>query len=186
MMTLDPHPDPVVPADRVRFFRTQGRAEPAGTGPEAEWAEAWGSWEARGGQAVVSLEGDRHSDRHPMPDLTTSWGLEECLASEVGVGLLGEEEVDSPQAAPLSLTCHRTSVLRCTPDLVSIPCCPQGVWEVQGEEGGHPTHALEYLHSSSMAKEDTHLTAPRYLAVEVPEGPHTVRYLPWEEAWVPG
>lgn len=186
MMTLDPHPDPAVLADRVRFFRMRGRAQLVGTGPEAGWAEAWGSWEAQGGQAAVSLEGDHHLDRHPMPDLTTSSGLEECLASRVGVGVLGEEEVDSPQAALLSLTCHRTSVLRCTPDLVSIPCCPQGVWEVQGEEGGHPTHALEYLHSSSMAKEDTHLTAPRYLAVEVPEGPHMVHYLPWEEAWVPG
>lgn len=186
MTTLDPHPDPAALADRVRFFRTQGRAEPVGTGPEAGWAEPWGSWQAQRGQAVASPGGDRRLDRQPMLDLTTSSGLEECLASQVGVGVLGEEEGASPQAAPLSLTCHRTSVLRCTQDLVSIPCCPQGVWEVQGEEGGHPTHALEYLHNSSTAREDTRLTAPRYLAVEGPEGPHTVHCLPWEEAWVPG
>lgn len=97
-----------------------------------------------------------------------------------------EEEVDSPQVAPLSLICHQTSVLLCTLDLVSTPCCLQGVWEVQGEEGGHPTHALEYLHNNSMGKEDTHLTAPHYPAAEVPEDPHMVHYLQWEEAWVPG
>lgn len=104
----------------------------------------------------------------------------------VVVVVRGEEEVDSLQVVPLSLICHQTSALLCTPDLVSIPCCLQGVWEVQGEEGGHPTHALEYLHNSNMGKEDTHLTAPHYLAVEVPEGPHMAHCLQWEEAWVPG
>lgn len=103
------------------------------------------------------------------------------------VAVLGvEEEVDSPQVAPLSLICHQTSVLLCTPDLVSIPCCLQGVWEVQRGEGGHPTHALEYPNNSSMGKEDTLLTAPHYLAVEVPEGRHMVHSLQWEEAWVLG
>lgn len=103
------------------------------------------------------------------------------------MGVLGqEEEVDSPQVAPRNLICHPTSVPLCTPDLVSIRCCLQEVWEVQGEVGGHPTHALEYLHNNSTDKEDTLLTAPRYLVVEVPEGPRTVHSLQWEEGWVLG
>lgn len=101
-------------------------------------------------------------------------------------GVLGEEGVGSPPVAPLSLICPQTLVLLCIPDLGSIPCCLQGVWEARGEEGGLPTHALEYPRNSSTDKEDTHSTARHYLVVEVPEGPHTVHCLQWEGAWVLG
>lgn len=187
-MTLGHRPDLAGLADRVRFFRTQGRAVLGGMGAEAGWAAAWGSWEAQEGLEGVSREGDHHSDPRPMLARTTSSDLEGCLASGVVVvaGVLGEEEVDSLQVAPLSLICHQTSVLLCTLDLDSIRCCLQGVWEARGEEGGHPTHALEYLHNSSMDREDTHLTAPHYLVAEVPEGPRMAHYLQWEEAWVLG
>lgn len=59
-------------ADRVHFFRMQGQVVLVGTGAQAEWAAAWGSWEAQGAQAVVNLEGGHPLDHHPMLDLTTS------------------------------------------------------------------------------------------------------------------
>lgn len=98
-----------------------------------------------------------------------------------------EEEVvvDSPLVAPLSSTCHQTSVHLCTPDQVSIQCCLREVWEVLEEEG-HLTLGLACLHNSSMDRVDIHSTAHHYLVVEVPEGPHMAPYLPWEEAWVLG
>lgn len=72
MMILGLRPDRAEPAARVRSFRMQGQAVLGGTVAEAEWAVAWGSWEARGGQVVVSLGGGHHSDPQPMPDRTTS------------------------------------------------------------------------------------------------------------------
>lgn len=69
---LGPHPDRAALADRVRFFRMQGRAALVGMGAEAEWAAAWASWEAQGGQAVASPEGGHHLDRRLTLDLTTS------------------------------------------------------------------------------------------------------------------
>lgn len=109
---------------------------------------------------------------------------------EEAVGGEEEEEVaavalDSPLGALLSSIYHQTSVPLCTPDQVSIQCCLQGVWEVL-EEGGHPTLGSVCLHSSSMDRVDTPSTAHHYLLVEVPEAPHMVPYLPWEEAWVLG
>lgn len=100
---------------------------------------------------------------------------------------VGEEEgvVDSPLVALLSSTCHQTSVHPCTQGQDSIPCCLRELWEVP-EEGGHPTLGLACLHSSSMDRVDTHLTAHHYLVVEAPGGPHTAPCLPWEEAWVLG
>lgn len=103
-----------------------------------------------------------------------------------GGGVLGEEGVGSPPGAPLSLICHQTLVLRCTPDPGSIRCCLQGVWGALGEEGAPPTLALEYLRNSSTDKEDTHSTARHYLAAEAPEGPRTARCLQWEGAWALG
>lgn len=72
MMILDPRPDRVVLADRGHFFRMQGRVVLVGMGVEAEWAVAWGSWQALGGQGVVSPEGGHRLDRRPVLDLTTS------------------------------------------------------------------------------------------------------------------
>lgn len=186
-MILGRRPDLAGLAARVRSFQTQGWAVLRGTLAEAEWAPAWGSWEARGGQVVVSPEGGHHSDPRPMPDRTTSSDLEDCLALEAVVGgVLGEEGQGSPPVAPLSSICHQTLVLLCTPDPGSIPCCLQGVWEARGEEGGHPTLALEYLRNSSTDKEDTHSTARHYLVAAVPEGPRMVLCLRWEGPWVLG
>lgn len=109
---------------------------------------------------------------------------------EEAVGEEQEEVVvavalDSPLGALLSSIYHQTSVPLCTLDQVSIQCCLRGVWEVL-EVGVHLTLVSVCLHSSSMDRVDTLLTAHRYLLVELPEAPHMVPYLPWEEAWVLG
>lgn len=184
-MTLGPHLDPVGQVDQVvrPFFQARVQVEEVGMEVEAEWEEAWASWE---GQVVASLEEDHRSALHPMLDLTTSWVLEECLALEVAVVEAveeEEEEVDFPQVVLVNSICHQTSVHQCTLGQVSTPCCHQEVWEVLEEEG-HPTLDLVCLHSSSMDRVDTRSIAHHYLEVEAQEGPRMAPYLPWEEAWV--
>lgn len=73
-MTLGPHPDLVGQVDQVvlRFFLAQAQVEEVGMEVEADWAEAWASWEAQEDQAVASLDGGHHSALHPTLDLTTS------------------------------------------------------------------------------------------------------------------
>lgn len=74
MMTLDPHPDLVGQVDQVllHFFPVQAQAEEVGMEVEAEWPEAWASWEAQEDQAAASRGGGHHSALHPTLDLTTS------------------------------------------------------------------------------------------------------------------
>lgn len=73
-MTLGPHPDPVEQADLValHFFPVQAQVEEVGMEAEAEWAEAWASWEAQEDRAAASLGGGRRSVPRPTLDLTTS------------------------------------------------------------------------------------------------------------------
>lgn len=176
-MTLGPHLDLVVPGDQVvrHFCPVQGQVEEVGMEVEAEWVEAWASWEDLEDQEVASLDGGHHLALHPMLDLTTSWALEECPALEVEVAVGEEAEVvDSPLEALHSSICPQTSVHPCTLDQDLIPCCPQAVWEVPGE-GDHLTHGLACLHSSnSMDRVDIHSTAPHYLVVEALGALHMV------------
>lgn len=73
-MILDPHPDLAGQVDQVvlHFFPAQAQVEEVGTEVEAEWAEAWASWEAQVDQAVASLDGGHRSALHPTLDLITS------------------------------------------------------------------------------------------------------------------
>lgn len=190
-MTLGPHPDPVGRADQaaLRFSPVREQVgEEVGMEVAVEWAEAWVSWVAPEDLAGASLVGDPHSDPRPTPDHTTSWALEGYLALvvavEEGVGE-AEEVVDSPPVAPLSSTCHQTSVRLCTRGPDSIPCCPQEGWGGP-EEVVRPTLGSACLHSSSTDKVDTHSTALRYLEAEAPEVPRMGPCLQWEEAWAPG
>lgn len=74
MMTSGLHPDLVGQVDQVvlHFFPAQEQAEEVGMEVEAEWAEAWVSWEAQEDQAVVNLDGGHRLALHPTLDLTTS------------------------------------------------------------------------------------------------------------------
>lgn len=73
-MTSGPHPDLVEQVDQVvlHFFPAQVQAEEVGMEVEAEWAEAWASWEAREDQAEASLDEGHHSVLRRTLDLTTS------------------------------------------------------------------------------------------------------------------
>lgn len=73
-MTSGPHPDPVGQVVQVvlHFFPAQAQVEEVGMAVEAEWAEAWVSWEAREDQVVASLDGGHRLALQPTLDLTTS------------------------------------------------------------------------------------------------------------------
>lgn len=71
---MGPHPDPVGQVDRpvVHFFPARVQAEVVVMEEEAEWAQAWASWEDQEDQAPASRDGGHRSVLHPMLDRTTS------------------------------------------------------------------------------------------------------------------